>query len=183
MVMMTTAAATAATTTATATEMLRTMMKPSLRRKLSSKRFSVKASSVSASASASASLEVEFDPKIPIEKALTPPSSWYSLPSFYSFELDRIFYRGWQVVGNPLPLLSLPPLSLYMYTYTHMYIYIFIYHSWWVLSWWFSGCTEEIKDPGDYFTGRSNFFLIEKRKLLFQFLLDNLIDKLVWALW
>ncbi|GMN55262.1 hypothetical protein TIFTF001_024386 [Ficus carica] len=107
MVMMTTAAA-------TATEMLKTisLMKPSLRRKLSSKGFSVKASSVSASASAS--LEVEFDPKIPIEKALTPPSSWYSLPSFYSFELDRIFYRGWQVVG----------------------------------------CTEEIKDPGDYFTGR-----------------------------
>lgn len=127
MVMMRTAAATAVTATATATEMLKTisLMKPSLRRKLSSKGFSVKASSVSASAS----LEVEFDPKIPIEKALTPPSSWYSLPSFYSFELDRIFYRGWQVVGNPLPLLSLPPLSLYMYTYTHMYIYIFIYHS------------------------------------------------------
>ncbi|EOY05292.1 Choline monooxygenase (CMO-like), putative isoform 3 [Theobroma cacao] len=41
----------------------------------------------------------EFDPKIPIEKALTPPSSWYSDPSFYAFELDRVFYRGWQAVG------------------------------------------------------------------------------------
>ncbi|KAB2033274.1 hypothetical protein ES319_D04G006900v1 [Gossypium barbadense] len=41
----------------------------------------------------------EFDPKIPIEKAITPPSSWYTDPSFYAFELDRVFYRGWQAVG------------------------------------------------------------------------------------
>ncbi|KAM7473531.1 hypothetical protein LguiB_020774 [Lonicera macranthoides] len=41
----------------------------------------------------------EFDPKIPIEKALTPPSSWYTHPSFLSLELDRLFYRGWQAVG------------------------------------------------------------------------------------
>ncbi|XVE98934.1 hypothetical protein REPUB_Repub03eG0152000 [Reevesia pubescens] len=41
----------------------------------------------------------EFDPKIPIEQAITPPSSWYTDPSFYAFELDRVFYRGWQAVG------------------------------------------------------------------------------------
>ncbi|XVF47583.1 hypothetical protein PTKIN_Ptkin03bG0121100 [Pterospermum kingtungense] len=41
----------------------------------------------------------EFDPKIPIEQALTPPSSWYTDPSFYALELDRVFYRGWQAVG------------------------------------------------------------------------------------
>ena len=41
----------------------------------------------------------EFNPKIPIEKALTPPSSWYTHPSFLSLELDRVFYKGWQAVG------------------------------------------------------------------------------------
>lgn len=41
----------------------------------------------------------EFDPKIPIEEALTLPSSWYTDPSFYSLELDRVFYRGWQAIG------------------------------------------------------------------------------------
>nr|AAV91779.1 choline monooxygenase [Salicornia europaea]AGD99673.1 choline monooxygenase [Salicornia bigelovii] len=41
----------------------------------------------------------EFDPKIPAEDALTPPSSWYTEPAFYSHELDRIFYKGWQVAG------------------------------------------------------------------------------------
>ncbi|KAJ4709206.1 Choline monooxygenase [Melia azedarach] len=41
----------------------------------------------------------DFDPKIPIEKAVTPPSSWYTDPSFLALELDRVFYRGWQAVG------------------------------------------------------------------------------------
>lgn len=41
----------------------------------------------------------EFDPKIPIEKALTPPSSWYTHPSFLALEFDRVFSRGWQAVG------------------------------------------------------------------------------------
>ncbi|XP_022135574.1 choline monooxygenase, chloroplastic isoform X2 [Momordica charantia] len=41
----------------------------------------------------------EFDPEIPLEKALTPPSSWYTDPSFFTLELDRVFYRGWQAVG------------------------------------------------------------------------------------
>ncbi|XP_021616862.1 choline monooxygenase, chloroplastic isoform X2 [Manihot esculenta] len=56
----------------------------------------------------------EFDPRIPIEKALTPPSSWYTDPSFYEYELHRVFYGGWQAVGY----------------------------------------TEQVKDPGDFFTGR-----------------------------
>ncbi|KAI5415108.1 choline monooxygenase, chloroplastic [Lathyrus oleraceus] len=55
-----------------------------------------------------------FNPKIPIEKAVTPPSSWYTDHSFFHLELDRVFYRGWQAVGS----------------------------------------TEQIKDPGDFFTGR-----------------------------
>ncbi|XP_057987930.1 choline monooxygenase, chloroplastic isoform X2 [Hevea brasiliensis] len=41
----------------------------------------------------------EFDPRIPIEKALTPPRSWYTDPSFYDYELHRVFYGGWQAVG------------------------------------------------------------------------------------
>ncbi|XAR63757.1 Choline monooxygenase [Bertholletia excelsa] len=56
----------------------------------------------------------QFDPKIPVRHAVTPPSSWYTHPSFYSLEFDRIFFRGWQAVG----------------------------------------CTEQIKEPGSFFTGR-----------------------------
>ncbi|KAJ7955856.1 Choline monooxygenase [Quillaja saponaria] len=41
----------------------------------------------------------EFNPKIPIEEAVTPPSSWYTDPSFFALELDSVFYRGWQAVG------------------------------------------------------------------------------------
>ncbi|XP_026458018.1 choline monooxygenase, chloroplastic-like isoform X2 [Papaver somniferum] len=41
----------------------------------------------------------EFNPDIPIEKAITPPSSWYTDSSFLSLEFDRVFYRGWQAVG------------------------------------------------------------------------------------
>ncbi|KAL5769136.1 hypothetical protein ACOSQ2_015919 [Xanthoceras sorbifolium] len=41
----------------------------------------------------------EFNPKIPIEKAVTPPSSWYTHPSFLTLELDHLFYRGWIAVG------------------------------------------------------------------------------------
>ncbi|KNA06006.1 hypothetical protein SOVF_185060 [Spinacia oleracea] len=45
------------------------------------------------------SLVHEFDPQIPPEDAHTPPSSWYTEPAFYSHELERIFYKGWQVAG------------------------------------------------------------------------------------
>ncbi|KAM4132083.1 hypothetical protein ACJW30_01G223200 [Castanea mollissima] len=41
----------------------------------------------------------EFDPKVPVEKAVTPPSSWYTDPFFFQVELERVFYRGWQAVG------------------------------------------------------------------------------------
>lgn len=49
---------------------------------------------------AQALLVREFDPKIPIEEALTPPSSWYTDPCFYDLEIQKIFYRGWQPVGK-----------------------------------------------------------------------------------
>ncbi|PHT42586.1 Choline monooxygenase, chloroplastic [Capsicum baccatum] len=41
----------------------------------------------------------EFVPKIPIEEAITPPSSWYTDASFYSHELNHVFFKGWQAVG------------------------------------------------------------------------------------
>lgn len=53
----------------------------------------------SASISEGRLLVDEFDPKIPVEKAATPPSSWYTNPSFLELELDRVFHRGWQVAG------------------------------------------------------------------------------------
>uniref|UniRef100_A0A2P2JX03 Choline monooxygenaseic-like n=1 Tax=Rhizophora mucronata TaxID=61149 RepID=A0A2P2JX03_RHIMU len=42
----------------------------------------------------------EFDPDIPIEKAVTPPSSWYINSLFFDMEMSHVFHRGWQVVGN-----------------------------------------------------------------------------------
>lgn len=42
----------------------------------------------------------DFDPTVPIQNAFTPPSSWYTDPSFLSLELSNVFYRSWQAVGN-----------------------------------------------------------------------------------
>lgn len=41
-----------------------------------------------------------FDPKIPLAEAITPPSSWYTDSSFLDLEFERLFFRGWQAVGN-----------------------------------------------------------------------------------
>lgn len=110
----------------------------------------------------------DFDPKIPIEKAVTPPSSWYTDPSFLALELDRVFYRGWQAVG----LFWNPP-----------------FHSttdcnsmeWETLIALLSGYTEQIKDPRDFFTGRYNQSIClllcpyaEKFKILFLLLWECL---------
>ncbi|CAG7884718.1 unnamed protein product [Brassica rapa] len=56
-------------------------------------------SRVFAAASNTSNLVEEFDPEIPVERALTPPSSWYTDYQFHRCELDRVFYGGWQVVG------------------------------------------------------------------------------------
>ncbi|KAL8151667.1 hypothetical protein V2J09_021475 [Rumex salicifolius] len=63
------------------------------------KNFSVVACAAITPPISALSLVQEFDPQIPIEEANTPPSSWYTDPSFYALELDRVFYRGWQAVG------------------------------------------------------------------------------------
>lgn len=44
-------------------------------------------------------LVLEFNPKIPIEEAITPPSSWYTDSCFYTHELNQVFFKGWQSVG------------------------------------------------------------------------------------
>ncbi|XP_020586396.1 choline monooxygenase, chloroplastic [Phalaenopsis equestris] len=41
----------------------------------------------------------EFDPTISLSEAITPPSSWYTDPSFLALEFERVFFRGWQVAG------------------------------------------------------------------------------------
>ncbi|KAI7752176.1 hypothetical protein M8C21_027368 [Ambrosia artemisiifolia] len=45
------------------------------------------------------SLVQQFNPNIPIQEAITPPSSWYTSPEFLSLELDQVFFKGWQAVG------------------------------------------------------------------------------------
>jgi choline monooxygenase len=45
--------------------------------------------------------EVErFDPSLPIERAHTPPSSWYLEPAFEQLERDTVFSRNWIAVGR-----------------------------------------------------------------------------------
>lgn len=45
-------------------------------------------------------LVASFDPAIPLPEAVTPPAFWYTDPSFLALEFDRVFFRGWQAVGN-----------------------------------------------------------------------------------
>ena len=41
-----------------------------------------------------------FDPALPIERAWTPPASWYARPEFLELERERVFRRSWQAVGR-----------------------------------------------------------------------------------
>ncbi len=41
-----------------------------------------------------------FDPSLPIERAFTPPASWYVRPEFLELERERVFRRSWQAVGR-----------------------------------------------------------------------------------
>ena len=42
----------------------------------------------------------QFDPAVPIERASTPPASWYTDPMFLALERDRVFRRSWQPAGR-----------------------------------------------------------------------------------
>ncbi len=41
-----------------------------------------------------------FDPSLPIERAFTPPASWYVRPEVHELERERVFRRSWQAVGR-----------------------------------------------------------------------------------
>jgi choline monooxygenase len=41
-----------------------------------------------------------FDPSIPIERAWTPPASWYVEPEFLQYERAQVFRDSWQAVGR-----------------------------------------------------------------------------------
>jgi choline monooxygenase len=41
---------------------------------------------------------LRFDRTLPVERASTPPASWYTHPDFHAVELDRVFGRGWRCV-------------------------------------------------------------------------------------
>jgi len=41
-----------------------------------------------------------FDPTLPIEKAWTPPASWYRDAAFLEREREQVFNRSWQAVGR-----------------------------------------------------------------------------------
>ncbi len=41
-----------------------------------------------------------FDGNLPIERAFTPPASWYVSPAFLEWERTRVFRRTWQAVGR-----------------------------------------------------------------------------------
>lgn len=37
----------------------------------------------------------KFNPNIPIEEAVTPPSSWYTSKGFYNYEVEKVFKNNW----------------------------------------------------------------------------------------
>lgn len=41
-----------------------------------------------------------WDPQVPIERATTPPASWYTSPEVFRREAPLVFHRGWQQVGR-----------------------------------------------------------------------------------
>jgi len=46
------------------------------------------------------SLLQRFDPTVPIERAATPPASWYIAEEFYELERAAVFRRNWQAVAR-----------------------------------------------------------------------------------
>lgn len=41
-----------------------------------------------------------FKRGVPVEEAVTPPSSWYTSPEILNLELEKIFERRWLAVGK-----------------------------------------------------------------------------------
>lgn len=47
-----------------------------------------------------ADLVAAFDPAVPIERAATPPSAWYTDPAIYQLERRSVFRNSWQPVAR-----------------------------------------------------------------------------------
>ncbi|KAM0939319.1 putative choline monooxygenase [Dioscorea sansibarensis] len=47
-----------------------------------------------------ASIAKAFDPTVSLSIARTPPSCWYTDPSFLQLELEHVFFQGWQTVEH-----------------------------------------------------------------------------------
>ncbi|XP_070558002.1 uncharacterized protein [Ptychodera flava] len=43
---------------------------------------------------------IRFDPEIPIERATTPPASWYTEPDLLKLEKNTVFRNNWVAVGR-----------------------------------------------------------------------------------
>ncbi|SVB56552.1 uncharacterized protein METZ01_LOCUS209406, partial [marine metagenome] len=41
-----------------------------------------------------------YNPALPLQKAVTPPSAWYVDEAFAKFENDAIFGQNWLVAGR-----------------------------------------------------------------------------------
>jgi choline monooxygenase len=41
-----------------------------------------------------------FDPSVPIERAATPPASWYGDPAILALERDQVFLRSWHAAAR-----------------------------------------------------------------------------------
>src|SRR5262245_65572720 len=41
-----------------------------------------------------------FDSGLPIERAATPPASWYTDPAILALERERVFFRSWHAAAR-----------------------------------------------------------------------------------
>jgi choline monooxygenase len=41
-----------------------------------------------------------FDPELPLERASTPPGSWYTDPAILALERERLFFRSWHAAAR-----------------------------------------------------------------------------------
>ena len=45
----------------------------------------------------------QYDPNLPLDRASTIPSSWYTNKDFYELELKTVFSHSWQLAATPGP--------------------------------------------------------------------------------
>lgn len=77
-----------------------------------------------------------WDPQVPIERATTPPASWYTSPEVFRREAPLVFHRGWQQGTVPWPSGVVGSGA-----WSEQFCLVAV------------GRTEQVKDAGQYFTG------------------------------